>query len=94
MANKTMNISLPAGMAQFIEQEVARGEYVSISDFIRSLVRSYQARNTEGPLPRTLQTDLATALEDVLTGRVVDGERVLSELKADLSARRAASRQE
>jgi putative addiction module CopG family antidote len=93
MANKTMNISLPAGMAQFIEEEVARGQYVSISDFIRSLVRSYQAQYSDVPHQRTLHTDLAAALEDVRAGRLIDGELVLSALRDDLTARRSAAQE-
>lgn len=89
MANKTMNVSLPSGMAQFIEEEIARGQYVSISDFIRSLVRSYQARQGSA----TLQSDLAAALEDVRAGRLIEGKLVLSELKEDLSARRSATQE-
>lgn len=45
MSNKTINISLPASMADFIQKEVKKGEYVSMSDFFRSLVRGYQSEH-------------------------------------------------
>ncbi len=43
MAQKTINISVPPAMADFIEREVSRGEFASTSDFFRTLIREYQA---------------------------------------------------
>ncbi len=43
MAQKTINISVPPAMADFIEREVESGEFASTSDFFRTLIREYQA---------------------------------------------------
>ena len=38
----TMNISLPAEMKSFVENQVATGRYANASDYVRSLVRRDQ----------------------------------------------------
>ena len=38
MQKKTINISVPQAMADFIEREIEGGEYASTSDFFRVLV--------------------------------------------------------
>ncbi len=43
MQKKTINISVPQSMADFIEREVESGEYASTSDFLRTLIRDYRA---------------------------------------------------
>jgi antitoxin ParD1/3/4 len=40
----TMNISLPAAMKDWVEQQVATGRYANSSDVIRDLVRKEQER--------------------------------------------------
>jgi len=35
----TMNISLPEPLRRFVEQEVTRGGYSSVSEYVRELVR-------------------------------------------------------
>ncbi len=43
MAQKTINISVPPAMADFIEREIKSGQFASTSDFFRTLIRDYQA---------------------------------------------------
>ena len=43
MQMKTINISVPQSLADFIEHEVESGEYASTSDFLRTLIRDYRA---------------------------------------------------
>jgi antitoxin ParD1/3/4 len=38
----TMNIALPAAMKQFVQEQVQRGGYGSVSEYIRDLIRSDQ----------------------------------------------------
>ena len=38
----TMNIALPAAMKQFVQEQVQRGGYSSVSEYIRDLIRSDQ----------------------------------------------------
>ncbi len=41
---ETVNISLPEGMKQFMDQQVSGGVYSSVSDYIRALVQEDQKR--------------------------------------------------
>lgn len=41
MRYSTLNISMPPGMREQIDAEVAAGNFASSSDFIRDLVRNY-----------------------------------------------------
>jgi Arc/MetJ-type ribon-helix-helix transcriptional regulator len=61
MTNKTLNISMPIGMAQYIEQEVNNGQFASTSDFFRHLVREYQAKAAERWADRLIEQRRATA---------------------------------
>lgn len=38
----TMNISLPSAMREWIESQVATGEYANASDYVRDLIRHDQ----------------------------------------------------
>jgi antitoxin ParD1/3/4 len=38
----TMNIALPPSMKQFVQDQVQRGGYSSVSEYIRDLIRSDQ----------------------------------------------------
>jgi len=38
----TMNISLPENLREFVESEVQSGDYSSVSEFVRTLVRREQ----------------------------------------------------
>jgi Arc/MetJ-type ribon-helix-helix transcriptional regulator len=61
MSNKTLNISVPEGMIQYIEQEVNNGQFASTSDFFRQLVREYQARHSERWAERLIEQQRASA---------------------------------
>jgi antitoxin ParD1/3/4 len=51
---RTVNISLPDPMRDFIESQVTEGLYGSISDYIRTLIREDQRRKTQDELERKL----------------------------------------
>ena len=40
MANTTMNISLPEQLREFVEEQVQEGDYATVSEYMRDLVRS------------------------------------------------------
>lgn len=47
MTMATMNVSLPAPMKQWIENQICTGHYSNVSDYVRSLIRQdqeYQAK--------------------------------------------------
>jgi antitoxin ParD1/3/4 len=54
----TLNISLPDAMRAFIDEEIARGEYSTASEYIRRLIRDDQKRVAEDRLERLLQEGL------------------------------------
>ena len=60
MKLKTINISVPANMAEFIEREVSHGQFASTSDFFRTLVREYQASNAQEWVDSQVSARLAT----------------------------------
>jgi Arc/MetJ-type ribon-helix-helix transcriptional regulator len=55
MSNKTLNISVPEGMARYIELEVNNGQFASTSDFFRQLVREYQAKAADRWVDRLIE---------------------------------------
>ena len=47
----TLNISLPQGMKDFVEQQVHKDDdYSSVSDYVRALIREDQKREAEDKL--------------------------------------------
>jgi Arc/MetJ-type ribon-helix-helix transcriptional regulator len=48
-------------MAEYIEREVAQGQFASTSDFFRTLVREYQATNAQDWIDAQISARLATA---------------------------------
>lgn len=50
----TLNISLPKAMRAFIDEEIARGEYSTASEYIRQLIREDQKRVAQDRLERLL----------------------------------------
>jgi len=63
-----MNIALPENMKQFVQEQVAQGGYSSVSEYIRSLIRSDQeerARETlEAEILKGLQSGDSSAMTD------------------------------
>lgn len=63
---ETMNIALPEPMKQFVQQQVERGGYSSVSEYIRDLIRTEQkaiARDTlEAEILRGLESGTATPM--------------------------------
>lgn len=41
----TLNISIPAAMRKWIDEQIASGEYANASDYMRDLIRHDQRRN-------------------------------------------------
>ena len=40
----TMNVSLPDAMKDWVEEQVAGGQYANVSDYVRDLIREEQRR--------------------------------------------------
>ena len=81
---QTMNISLPDPMKQYVEEQVAAGDYSSASEYMRELVRADQKRNAREQLERTL-------LESLLEGEAEEATpEFWSTLRAELGKRTKA----
>ena len=51
---ETMNISLPESMKDFVDRQVSRGGFSSVSEYIRALVREEQKRQASEKLESQL----------------------------------------
>jgi antitoxin ParD1/3/4 len=60
---QTVNISLPAPLMQYVEEQVAIEEYDSVSEYMRDLVRADQKRKARAQLEQTLLDSLAQGEE-------------------------------
>ncbi len=57
---ETMNISLPETMKQFIDQEIKKGGYGTVSEYIRALLREEQKKRAQSKLDALLLEGLAS----------------------------------
>ena len=51
---ETMNISLPEGLKQFVDDQIDEGGYSSVSEYIRELVRLDQKKRSQESLEAML----------------------------------------
>ncbi len=66
----TMNVSLPADMVDFVENEVAEGGYASSSEVVRDALRLLQHdKSLEDEKLAILRREINIGLEDVAAGR-------------------------
>ena len=64
--NTSVNVSLPASQRKFVESEVARSGFASVSEYFRELIRERQKRQL-APAAATRDADRQRALEAVRT---------------------------
>ena len=64
----TMTVSLPDPMKEWIERQVATGDYASASDYVRDLVRQDHARREREERRLTLDELRALIAESVASG--------------------------
>ncbi len=62
---QTMNISLPDPLKLYVEEQVNRGDYSSVSEYVRELVRADQKRKAREGLEDVLLEALKTEPEAV-----------------------------
>ena len=79
----TMNISLPEGLREFVEEAVSAGGYSSVSEYMRELVRRAKSE-------KELEDRLVAALRSADLGPI--GTEFFEDLKA--KAKKAARRAE
>ena len=79
----TMNISLPAAMKAWVEEQTATGRYANSSDVVRDLIRREQVKAEKiANMQRLIDEGRASGVS----------ERGLEDIRADALARIAARR--
>lgn len=83
----SMNVSLPDPMRDFVQSRIESGQYASVSDYVRDLIRRDQTE-TEGERRwlQELDASIERGIEDVKAGRIRDLDDVCAELDAELAA--------
>ncbi|MDI6028021.1 type II toxin-antitoxin system ParD family antitoxin [Corticibacterium sp. UT-5YL-CI-8] len=67
----TMNVSMPKEMAEFVEREVASGEYSSSSEVVREALRLLRHdKAQEEEKLAILRREIGIAIDDVAAGRI------------------------
>ncbi len=75
-----VNVSLPEPMKEWLEAEVKRGNYGTVSEVVRSLIREAQRRAGDDELEQLL-------LEGIQSGKPLDGKAVMERLRKKNAAR-------
>ena len=79
----TMNLSLSDELAEFINREVASGEYVSASEVVREALRLLRREKAaEQEKLAILRREIAIGLEDMQAGRL--SKLTVSDILAEL----------
>jgi antitoxin ParD1/3/4 len=86
----TMNISLPDQMRSFVEMQVNQGQYSSVSDYVRALIREDQNRRTREQIEAKLLEALESGKFEEVTPEFFEGLRTRAR-KAGLEGRESGS---
>lgn len=86
----TMNISLPEQMRSFVETQVNQGQYSSVSDYVRALIREDQNRRTREQIEAKLLEALESGKFEEVTPEFFEGLRTHAR-KAGLEGRESGS---
>jgi antitoxin ParD1/3/4 len=94
----TLNVSLTSELEKYVRSKLDSGGYESASEVIRESLRALQERErAAGEFWAGVREKVAVARRQVAQGRTQDGERamdqILSELRTERPARRAAKKQ-
>ena len=81
----TMNISLPDPMKAFVEELVARGDYSSASEYVRTLIREDRKRRETEHLEALLLEGLNSGPATEMTPE--DWEAIRQEVRRRVAAR-------
>jgi antitoxin ParD1/3/4 len=83
----TMNVSVPDPMRDWVQSQIERGRYASVSDYVRDLIRRDQTIS-DGYQHWLAGLDLAIeqGLADEAAGRLVDAGEVFDRLEAKYAA--------
>lgn len=85
----TMNVSLPAKMKAWVEEQVQTGKYGNSSDYVRDLVRRDQERaEARQKLQQMVDDALASGIVEMTKEELL--ERVMARAKAAVQSRKSA----
>lgn len=82
---QTMNISLPEQLKQFVDGQISKGRYSSVSEYVRELIRADEKLKAEEQLEALLLEGLNSE-ETVLTA--ADWKAIRTEALAKVGERR------
>lgn len=83
----SMNVSLPDPMRDFVQSRIESGQYASVSDYVRDLIRRDQSETEdEQRWLQELDASIERGIEDVKAGHVHDLAEVCAELEAEIAA--------
>jgi antitoxin ParD1/3/4 len=68
----TMTVSLPDSMKDWIEAQIRQGDYASVSDYVRDLVRRDRDRREQELTLDELRKKLAASRDSGISARTVD----------------------
>lgn len=72
----TMNVSLPAGMKDWVEAQARTGRYSNASDYVRDLIRRDQERGAKfAEMQRLITQGLDSGLSDRSPEQVLEAAR-------------------
>ena len=81
----SMNISLPDPMRDYVQNRIESGQYGSVSDYVRDLIRRDQgAMEDEERWLRDLDASIATSLAEMDAGEGVELDIACDALLVDL----------
>ena len=85
---ETMNIALPENMKSFVQQQVADGNYSSVSEYIRELVRADEKEKARAALETEILTGLRSGDSSPMTDR--DWQEIRGEVRKRHARRKKA----
>lgn len=83
----TMNVSLPDLMRDYVQNRIDSGQYASVSDYVRDLIRRDQSETeNEQRWLRELDASIERGLEDEKEGHLYELGEVCSEIRAEIES--------
>jgi antitoxin ParD1/3/4 len=83
---QTMNISLPDGLKEFVDEQVGSGRYSTVSEYVRELIRDDEKHKAQEKLEELLMVGIRSGKPKAMTS--ADWKRVRREAVKQLEARK------
>ena len=90
----TMNVSLPDPMRDYVQNRIDSGQYASVSDYVRDLIRRDQSAIVdEERWLKELDASIDESLQEMKAGGGHDLDEVCDAIIADIKATSGEARQ-